>query len=696
MKSLSVRAILFAVVGALGILAVLLAGTIAYDMSERRNVAEISKEYNEIGDMLLAAAGGWALERGLSMTAFNADAPVDAETRARIRERRVAADSELAAALERISASGDTGIHGLSETKASFARVEALRRDVDAGLALAKGQRKADLGTQWLGAITGLIESTQALRRALELSLETAEARLANFQMMKDAIWVMSEYAGRERAALGAAISRGGALDAQALQSLAANRGRVEYAWETVRTVTLNTSVSPEITNAVEAVRAEFFGTLAGIRQSVIEAGARGSAYPVSADAWVGDATRGIDAILELGRITGEEIDGLAASAARDATQSMIFGLAVLLAAALISAAAFWLIVSRVMRPLEAIRSTMSQLAEGDKAVTVPGLDRKDEIGAMAAAVEVFRKNAEEIDRLEAEQVERDRLTAEEKRRMMNELADSFLASVGGVVDMVSSAATEMESTAQSMTGTADETNRRAVAVSAASEEASTNVNSVASAADELSSSIGEIARQVQHAAGIAAGAVASADATNRTVEGLAATAQKIGEVVDLINTIAEQTNLLALNATIEAARAGDAGKGFAVVAQEVKALASQTSKATEEIGQQISGIQSATAEAVKAIREIGGTIVSINEISSAIASAVEEQGAATEEIARNVQQASSGTGEVSANITGVSSAASETGTAATQVLGAARDLAQQAERLRQEVDGFVERVRAA
>ncbi len=274
-------------------------------------------------------------------------------------------------------------------------------------------------------------------------------------------------------------------------------------------------------------------------------------------------------------------------------------------------------------------------------------------------------------------------------------LADNFETNVKGVVESVSSAATEMQSSAQSMSATAEETNRQATAVAAAAEEATTNVQTVSSAAEELSASISEIGRHVAKSTTISQAAVAEANRTNDKVQGLANAAQKIGDVVKLINDIASQTNLLALNATIEAARAGEAGKGFAVVASEVKSLANQTAKATDEIAAQISAIQDATNEAVKAIQGIGTTIGEINEIATTIAAAVEQQSAATGEIAQSVQQAAQGTQDVSANITGVSQSAGEAGSAAEQVLSAARELSQQSEMLRQQVGAFLVEVRA-
>jgi len=274
-------------------------------------------------------------------------------------------------------------------------------------------------------------------------------------------------------------------------------------------------------------------------------------------------------------------------------------------------------------------------------------------------------------------------------------LADNFEKNVKSVVEMVGSAATEMQSTAESMSATAEETNRQSVVVASASEEASTNVQTVAAASEELSNSINEISNQVQTSSKISQKAVEEATRANETIEGLSEAAVKIGEVVELINDIASQTNLLALNATIEAARAGDAGKGFAVVANEVKSLANQTAKATDEIGAQIGAIQNASNDAVKAIEGVSGIIADINQITTGIASAVEEQSAATQEIARNVQQAAEGTSEVSSNITGVTKAANETGDAAIQLVEAAGELALQSQKLNTEVDGFLVEVRS-
>ncbi|WBL80534.1 methyl-accepting chemotaxis protein [Bradyrhizobium xenonodulans] len=350
-----------------------------------------------------------------------------------------------------------------------------------------------------------------------------------------------------------------------------------------------------------------------------------------------------------------------------------------------------------IARPIRALTVAMEKLAGGDFSVVLPGLGRKDEVGGVAAAVEKFKVVSEQKAREEAEVKNRqDQLAAAQRKAEMRKLADGFEAAIGEIVDTVSSAATELEASASTLTSTAERGQELTTMVAAASEEASTNVQSVASATEELSSSITEISRQVQQSARVANEAVGQARVTTERMSELSAAATRIGDVVELINTIAGQTNLLALNATIEAARAGEAGRGFAVVASEVKALAEQTAKATGEIGQQISGIQAATKESVGAISTISDTIEKLSEISSTIAAAVEEQGAATQEISRNVQQAAEGTHQVSSNITDVQRGASETGSASSQVLAAAQSLSGDSNRLKLEVGKFLGTVRAA
>ncbi len=370
-------------------------------------------------------------------------------------------------------------------------------------------------------------------------------------------------------------------------------------------------------------------------------------------------------------------------------------GLAILLIGAISSCIA-WLIGRSISKPLGQLGARMQGLANGQLEGEIPGVGRGDEVGKMAATVQIFKDNAVRVHELEKAEAETQARAAAERRTAMENLANDFERSVNGIVRTVSTAAAGMQNTAQSMTSTASDASARAATVSAASQSASSNVGTVASAAEELSSSVAEISRQVTRSSEIASKAVSDAERTNATVQVLSTGAEKIGEVVKLIHSIAAQTNLLALNATIEAARAGESGRGFAVVASEVKALANQTAKATEEISAQVAAMQQSTSDAVAAISGITQTIAQMSDITVSISTSIEQQGEATREIARNIQQVAAGSSEINAHIGGVTTAASATGKAASDVLSNARELDNQSGMLRNAVDGFLAKVRAA
>lgn len=350
----------------------------------------------------------------------------------------------------------------------------------------------------------------------------------------------------------------------------------------------------------------------------------------------------------------------------------------------------------RILRPLGSMTQAMGQLASGDTSILVPGVGRADEVGMMADAVQVFRDNMIEAERLRSREAEAEKRAEEQRKADLRRLADDFQRAVGGIVETVSRASGHLEGAALTLTRSADAAQKGSNVVALASGETSANVQSVAAASEQLASTVGEISRQVQESSVIANKAVVQASRTNDCVEELSKSADRIGDIIGLINSIAGQTNLLALNATIEAARAGEAGRGFQVVAQEVKALAAQTGKATDEISSQIAAMQSATREAVGAIHDITSTINTISEISGAIAAAVEQQGSTTQVISRSAAEAAKGTSEVAANISDLSRVATETGAASNQVLDSAKGLSSQSSHLKSEVEKFITTVRAA
>ncbi len=432
------------------------------------------------------------------------------------------------------------------------------------------------------------------------------------------------------------------------------------------------------------------------LRDIAIRSPETGTTEGIKGPYWFDQITQKIDLLKKVEDRIADDLMARSTAIEGESNRTFVLSAASTAILLLVTATLLFFIIRSVTVPVSGLTGVMKALTDGNKTVTVAGVERGDELGDMARSVAVFKENLIEMERMEAEQVDQKRRAEEEQRRSMMKMADEFEASVMGVVDGVSSSAAEMEASAQALTKTAEQTSHQSSTVAAASQQASANVQTVASAAEELAASVSEISRQVQELSGISSTAVEEAKAVAEQVRHLADASQRIGEVINLITDIASQTNLLALNATIEAARAGEAGKGFAVVASEVKSLATQTAKATDEISSQITSIQEATDAAVGAISGIGTTITRLSDFSTSILAAVEQQGAATSEISHNAQEAAQGTHSVDENITHVSTGASETENASGQILGAAKELALQSNTLRKQVVDFLETVRAA
>jgi methyl-accepting chemotaxis protein len=703
------------------VMAALLVVTTAFDVAavwRERTVAERTAEISRVTRLMFVATQNIRVERGTVSTALNAADPVAAATKNQIAALRAASEPALERVLVELpDLSFPDRDKWIGDLRQAATAVRALRGRADQALQLAKSARDQDVAKAWVPALGTMSERLETLADLLAAQIKLADPAIDQLMAVKQLVWTARDYAGRERLFIGNALASGTTPTAEWHKQVADFRSRTLTAWEASLDLIEGAPMPASLATAFAKAKEGYFGAFSKEQDAIVATLMAGQKPSVTGAAWVQMSNPPLELLGAPANMAVDLARDFAADKAVRMQRLLWLKIGLGIVVMVVSIAGLFLVTRRVVGPINRLTAVMQRLASGDHEVEIAGQQRRDEIGAMAQAVEVFKQNAmekarheaereryqqereryaQEKERLEEERRETEAQAQEDKRRILAELAATFEAEVGGAVTAVAQGAVQMEACAKVSGMEIDKAQRLATGVSAASEQASANVQTVASAAEELTATITEMASQVRRSADVAQNAKKATRDTDAIVQGLAAAAEKIGSVVALISQIAEQTNLLALNAAIEAARAGEAGKGFAVVAAEVKTLAGQTARATGDIHQQIGAMQDVTRRTVDAIRGIGDIVNEMDSISAAIAGAVEQQGAATGEISRNVQEAATSAREVSKNILGVSEAAATTGKATGDVLTVSADLARRAEAMRAAVDHFVVTVRAA
>jgi len=695
-RHISVNALLKLVIATLAAATMIVLAFGAWESWNRVESANRMAAAAEVSGHLFKALHNLRIDRASSYRDLTLDRPLTAMNR-QIAEVRAAVMPALKATAEALQAidlpDRNAVIAGLSQ---ATARLDALHAESAAAFLKPKAQRRPDLAQEFYDECSALLETLERASSQVTRMVKLEDAFIAQLMELKQLAWV-ARNAGGDASLMISNSLIGQPLPADALAKYSAHVAKIETAWAALEDLASGLPLPPRFTEAMARAKQEFFAAdYVDQRTKLLKALIAGERPNMTPEQWASITIVRLTAVLKVAEAALETAMDHAASQHATAMSQLGIELALLAAAAAFAACMMLVVTRRVTGPLQRIQDAMLRLAGGDLTAEVSLNGRHDEIGALGDAMRVFKDSMVEADRLRVTQKDAEARATAERRTEMERLAGEFEGALGKIVGAVSSASTELEMAAGTLTRTAENTQRLSGVVASASEEASANVQSVAAATEEMTSSVNEIARQVLESSKIASEAVQQANKTDGRIVQLSDAASRIGDVVKLITAIAEQTNLLALNATIEAARAGEAGRGFAVVAQEVKALAAQTAKATDEIGTQISAMQGATQSSVAAIRAIGGTIKRVSEIAATIASAVQAQGTATQEIARNVQQAARGSAGVADNIVSVSRAATETGTASTQVLDSARALASESGHLKHEVEKFLATVRAA
>lgn len=662
---------------------------------EKKQEAVFAQQSSQTVDLLLTAAGSWAVERGVTNSALNDAAPVSQKMLENILKRRETGNQAFLKALAELE---QYDFEGRAEYTAQLSELfeaqQVMRSDAQSAIQQYGYQRDSGLKDRWVPAMTRLIMLSQDLRFALTRKMLQENPELGRQAQLRHFAWVMSEYAGRERAILGGVLAANQPIPEGKKSTLLVNRGQLELGWEIVQK--LGNLSNPNVQDAITTASQTFFGDFEGLRQAIFRASQAELAYPVNASEWIRRSTEAIDTILAIQKASTDEkvlyTSELLASANRDITINGV----ILVVCLLLSLYAGYFIKRGVSGPLNEMSDAMNRVAAGDTSVEIPGLGRSDEIGHMAESVEVFKRNAIERKQMREQQKALQEQARRDKKQAMEALAKSFEDRVQGIIQGVASAATELSKTAENMTSVIGQSNNKVQSAAASASETSTNVQSVASAAEEMTATVQEISRQVHRSTELVSQSTNVVEQADSHATQLLNASNKVQQVIELISDISGQINLLALNATIESARAGEAGKGFAVVAGEVKNLANETDKSIQEITKVISEMNAASDNIAKSLGAIKTTVADISESSNSIASAVEEQSATTNEIAHNMQTAAHGTGMITGSLGEVGEASSDASDAAKQVLEASTELSHQAETLELQVKEFMQEIRSS
>jgi methyl-accepting chemotaxis protein len=688
LSRLSVSALLKSVVGVAGIVVVVLVAMSAWNSWQRLAATGRVAAIADGAGYAFTAMHNLRTDRSSTVRNLNAAGTIDGEAEKYLRGIRDAEVPALKSALEVLETvdfpDRSTLLPALQRSVKTFFALQAESWDA---LKKPKASRREALAKEYMSEGTLLLETLDKISLRLAGAVKGSDGLIDQMLLLKQLAWTVRN-SGGEASLL---VSNGlvaGRLAPEARLKYVHHVGGSEIAWVALEDSTVGATLPPRLAEAVvKAKKIYFDAEYISKRDSLLLALIAGEKVDMTPTQWSPFTVSRLASLQLVAEGALEAAKEHAASGYAAAWRGLVAELAVLLIVLVLAVGSMMAVTRHVLHPLRVMRDAMLKVAGGDLTAEAPFADRRDEIGGLAGALVTFKQNAADKARIEAEQKTRHEQAASRQQAVDAHIA-AFEGQVRQAIEALGAASGEMRKTSDGMSATSEKTNQQVKTVAAASEEASTNVQTVASASEELSASIAEISRQVAHAATIAGRAVEETRQTDTTVQSLAETAGRIGEVVKLINDIAGQTNLLALNATIEAARAGEAGKGFAVVASEVKNLANQTAKATEDISAQIAAVQNVTKSAVDAIKRIGGTI---DEVST-----VEEQGAATQEITRNTQEAARRTKDVSETVSGVSAGADATGAAAQGVKSAAEALGTQTERLRAQVNDFLAKIRAA